>query len=340
MTDDGKIGGWIKKSFGSITAGDINRRVVLLSIAIPVVALILIFVLSGLGGLKLEDVFHAEFHHLIEIFAISVSFSIFFIRWTAFSFSKDARSLFIGITFLAIALIYTSDMVTEIGSMASTGVADEAIIAYFFLASRFTMAFFLFLSSFIPEDRPSMYAEKRVLLPLFIIFLAIVMELPYALPGVLPLIWSGEDVLTPLVIILTIVIATFLILGGWRYRRIAVRTGGPEYSFVIAALIVAVFEELSLSAAPYLGGWFDLLGHAFGFASFLLILYALFKGTIVKPYENLMTAKERIDRQRAHLAKSVSMLETANQRAQTYFDFLAHDTANLISPIASYAELL
>jgi signal transduction histidine kinase len=34
------------------------------------------------------------------------------------------------------------------------------------------------------------------------------------------------------------------------------------------------------------------------------------------------------------------MLETANKKAQTYFDFLAHDTANLISPIASYAELL
>ena len=62
----------------------------------------------------------------------------------------------------------------------------------------------------------------------------------------------------------------------------------------------------------------------------------IMNGTLVRAIRYAMERKSIEDR----LADRTREAERAGTRAQTYFDFLAHDVANVLSPVMAYAEMI
>jgi signal transduction histidine kinase len=128
------------------------------------------------------------------------------------------------------------------------------------------------------------------------------------------------------------IIALFLlaIFSVLRWDR-GIRERGSAY--IIGALALGIFAEVSVAIYPNPNDAFALLGHMFGFASFVLIFLALFRRSIETPYWKLDEAKKVVERTNVEL-------NVEKNKSERYFDFLAHDIANILAPVMSYGVMI
>ncbi len=257
------------------------------------------------------------FHGLIEYFSVIVSFLIFSVGWFTYKQSKDRQALFLGTMFLGVGILDLLHTLAFPGmpDIVSPGTSNKSV--QFWIIARLFSALTLFVSAFISTSAKTMkkiksWQERIIKLSL----LAFALVIPIAsfigitfYPEKIPTMFVPGVGLTPLKIFLEYIVIFFLILTFIAYYRRFLKTKSSPMLSYMYAFIIIIFSELAFTLYRSSYDTYNILGHIYKLAAYLLIYRGVFIFTISKPYENLLQSKENL-RQAVH---QLQMLSACNQ---------------------------
>jgi len=286
-------------------------------------------------------------HMILEIFAISVCLSIFGIRLSSGSITKDMQSLLLGVTFFAVGLLELFHVLSYPGMATSSHQSTFDTTTYFWIFSRFTMIIPLLVVAFFPVKSvvrtfdvvASISAAILYSISLLLVILLSAASLPHLYLEGGGVSWVERG--------LEYAIISLFIIGIIGYWRLGTSHKDLTGIYLAAALLVGTFGELSFTLFGNEFGLINLMGHVFIFFSFLFVLLALLRESIIIPSRRLRLTGRKLEKEHKALLESFRKLELKSKefeeektRAKAYFDFLAHDIANIISPIMAYSEMM
>ena len=270
-------------------------------------------------------------HTLLEIFSVAVCFSIFGLRLAAHRFTKEFQSLYIGAAFLSVGVFQIMHLLTYEGMPDFAGPGSMNRADYFWVFARITFPAIIFAATTFPSRDYSRGQLWSLLI--WVPFTLGVIAIDVAKLETLPLLYEPGQGATALMIGFEgVIIALFLlsIFSVWRWDR-GMKDKGSGY--LIGAMILGIFGEISTIAFPGPFDAFALTGHMFLFASFIMIFMSLFIRSIEEPYRKLAEAKKAVE-------KTNVDLNLEKIKSDRYFDFLAHDIANILAPVMSYGVMI
>jgi len=270
-------------------------------------------------------------HTVLEVFSVAVCFAIFGLRISAHRFTREFQSLYIGAAFFSVGFFQLMHFLTYQGMPDFSGPSSMNRADYFWVFARITFPAIIFAATTFPRRDYSRTQLWSLLLWLPFTIGVIAVDVAHLEP--LPTLYEAGSGATPLLMGFEVAIIALLllaILSVWRWDR-SIREKGSAY--IIGALVLGIFAEISMVvySGPY--DAFALVGHVFGFASFVLIFLALFRRSIETPYWKLEETKRVVE-------KTNVELNIEKNRSDRYFDFLAHDIANILAPVMSYGVMI
>ena len=270
-------------------------------------------------------------HTVIEVFIVAVCFAIFGLRMSAHRFTKEFQSLYIGAAFFSVGFFQLMHFLTYQGMPDFSGQNSMNRASYYWVFARVTFPAIIFAATTFPRRD---YSRKQVWsLLLWLPFTIGVISMDIFNIEPLPLLYEAGQGATALMMgFEAAIIALFMlaIFSIWRWDR-GMKEKGSAY--LVSALVLGILAEVSMTIYPGAYDAFGLIGHLFGFASFVLIFLALFRRSIEMPYWKLEEAKKVVEKTNTDLIAEKS-------KSDRYFDFLAHDIANLLAPIMSYGVMI
>lgn len=286
-------------------------------------------------------------HMSLEIFAISVSFSIFSMRWSTGRMVADRQSIMIGSAFIAVGLLGFFHVLSYPGMTTSLPHSTHEISSYMFIFERLAMVVPLLFVALMPLGRAATPSDSYLSVLTAITLSASLLVLTVLSVDALPALHSEGLGATWLERAFEYTIIGLFIAGSIKYWQLWSNRRDPIYSYLAASMTVGVFGGLSftLYANPF--DLINLMGHFFIFFSFLFVLLALLRESVIVPYQRLHVTKKKLGTERKALMQVYRKLdirtkdaEKAKARSDTYFDFLSHDISNMLSPVVVYADML
>jgi len=305
---------------------------IVLCIALVGAFLLIVALLLRMGDPGLSTI--ADFlsiHTVLEVFSVAVCFAIFGLRIAAHRFTKEFQSLYIGAAFLSVGSLLLMHLLTyeDMPGLAGPGSMNRA--DYYWVFARITFPAIIFAATTIPRKNYSRAQLWSLLLWIPLTLGVITIDIAKVEP--LPVLYEpGLGASALMIGFEGVITALFLlaIFSVWRWDR-GVKDRGSAY--IIGAMVLGICGEISTIAFPGPFDAFVLVGHIFIFASFILIFMALFIKSIKEPYRKLEEAKRAVERTNIDL-------RLEKNRSDRYFDFLAHDIANILAPVMSYGVMI
>ncbi|MCZ7381785.1 MAG: PAS domain S-box protein [Candidatus Methanoperedens sp.] len=274
----------------------------------PQSILIVLFLLSLLSFLIIElfpalfyktmDVAsYLVFHNIAEFFSIIVSFSIFGVGWYTFNQSRDRHALFLSTAFLGIGLLDFMHTLSYAGMPAFITPNSANKSTQLWIAARMFTAIVFLASAFIESDSKSRWLTKLNLLAIIFTISGLVFIGIIFYPLYMPATFIENIGLTPFKIYSEYLIISLLILTSAVYWKRFLRTGNRMLIFYIAAFVFCIFSELAFAGYKSVFDTYNVLGHIYKVAAFVLIYYGIFITTVKHPYSVLQL--ETTERKRA-----------------------------------------
>lgn len=320
-----------------MTLRDKENALPLATIIIAMAIMLSLFLTTNFESLEFPHGDFLIFHWLLEIAIVSVSLSIFFVRWFPYRYTRDTQSLLIGVTFLAVAIFETGHALTYPGMTTTSGSTSATLSFYFLFFARLTMGLLLLIASFQSGEIPVRGARRGFYLIGTMTYVAAISLLLAGLNGSLPSLADQEEKATALVSIMSIAIIAILLLGAARYWQTSRKLRDLTYMYLAIALILAVFEELASMSNESFYDDFDLLEHLFGFCAFLFIFFALFRASVAKPYYELEKAREELE---ARVQQRTAELSRSNRDLEQFAYVASHDIKAPLSVISGYLQMM
>lgn len=227
---------------------------------------------------------------ITELFTIFVSFSIFGITWYSHNESRDNNALFLGTIFFIIGLFdlfhtlsypFMPDFVTPNSSDKS---------AFFWIAARSISAPLFLLSAYIYKDTLYKYINKTVLLiSLFLLTSFSFISLLYLdifFNFLNSLIYTDEGLFAIRVLLVPVTVSIILVTSYLYILRIK-ETGQNNYFYLIFGFIAIIVSDTVYFS-------FETSAHLIKIVSFYFIFVALYRSSIILPYERLAIAEEKL----------------------------------------------
>jgi signal transduction histidine kinase len=296
-------------------------------------------------------------HSMLEIFTISVCFSIFAVRWMSYRYTKDFPSLLIGVTFMSVGIIDTFHTLTYLGMPPFLGSNSTQLPTWFWLAQRLTMAVFIAVAAFLSVPTLKKYPGSNQMIVLFLIYTSVVVAVIAGYANSLPILVIQGVGLTSTKIAIEYVVIILFALAAMQFWRLAVRTKRRSYTYLTIALFIGIFEELLFTFYGSVYDIFNLSGHLFGLASVSVVFLALFRRSVAAPYEELEHARQKLEnRVRERTAdlfvknkmlneeviehkRAEEALMQANKKLNLLTSLTRHDSINQLFVLQSYAIL-
>ncbi|NTW98843.1 MAG: PAS domain-containing protein [Geobacteraceae bacterium] len=234
------------------------------------------------------------FHNVAEFFSVIVSFSIFGLGWYAYDQNRDQHSLFLSVAFFAIGLMDFMHTLSYAGMppLITPNTPNKA--TQFWIAVRFFSASAFLSSVFVPSSTPSRRMSKAVLMTAALFISAIVFVSIIYFPEDIPTAFIQGVGLTQFKIISEYVIISLLILAAVMYWRRLSQTGERLTMYYLAAFVLCIFSELAFTLYNSAFDTYNMLGHMYKTAAFLLIYKGIFVASVRKPYEELFVSNEAL----------------------------------------------
>lgn len=232
-------------------------------------------------GLSLSSLYSYNlFHSMAELFSIVVAVSIFVIAWNTRNLSPNSYLLFIGISYLFVALVDLIHTLSYKG-MGVFNVSGANLPTQLWLAGRFLQSVSLLVA-------PCCIGRKLKAIPIFIVYAIVTtILLSFIFLGAFPDAYVDGRGLTTFKIAseyLTVLIMTVAIFFLWKKREYFDR---PVLNLLIWSTITAIAVEMSFTFYLDVYGVFNFTGHFLKIASYYLIYAAIVKTNLRKPYESL-----------------------------------------------------
>lgn len=298
--------------------GRLQIPIFILIISAIVFLLVTIFVGRGsVISLTLLD----SFNLAGDAFAFCICFCIFIIEFIASGYTRVAQTKFIGSTFFAIAFLHLGHAISGF-----VGSNTDNLTAFIWIVARYLLIAALLFASFLPLDRPSRWIKSRLRILTVTLIIAVLVIFPAYLLNQIPSLMLPDGVITDTMTMLEYSIIIFFAIGAFRYWQLVRQTKNNDFLYIMSALIIAGFGELLITLYNTIIDLTAFIGYIFVLLSFLLIFQWLVSSSIRRPYQALLL--------------SMAKIEQGKDRAETYLDFLCHDTANILAPVRSYAEVI
>ena len=241
-----------------------------------------------LAGLYLTSLYsYLVFHTLVEMFCIVVAAAIFVIVWNARRLLDSDYVLFLGISFLFVALLDSLHTLTYKGMGVFPGV-EANVPTQLWVASRYLQSLaFLVAPAFLTRRIPARWTVAGGIL-LVCLIVASVFVWP-----IFPDAYIEGQGLTPFKIASEYVISGMLLLGGlflWQRRQVL---DPAVWRWLAAAILFNVGAELSFTFYFDVYDLSNLIGHFFKASSFYFIYKAVVETGLVRPYSLLFRELKR-----------------------------------------------
>ena len=233
-------------------------------------------------GLYLTSLYsYLFFHTLVELFSIVVAAAIFVIVWNVRRLLDNDYLLFLGISFLFVALLDSLHTLSYKGMGVFPGLSAN-VPTQLWLASRYLQGVtFLVAPAFLIRRLPA-----RWTLAGGTVLVALVMVSIFVWP-IFPTAYVEGQGLTPFKIASEYVISGLLLLGGfflWQRRRVL---DPSVWRWLGVAILANVGAELSFTFYVGVYDLSNLVGHFFKVLSFYCIYKAVVETGLVRPYSLL-----------------------------------------------------
>lgn len=238
----------------------------------------------GISSTGIKNSFENYLEISAELLSVFVSFSIFAMTWYAYGKSRDNHSLFWGSTFFVTGILilfhtfsypFMPDFITPNSSNKS---------AFFFIESRLILALLFFAGVYIHKDTLPGLINKPVLLSFVTALSAISLGFVLLYNGYL---FTGYYSFSTATVFLLSIITAFFLYASYLYARRLKKTGEKYLIFLIYGFIIIAFSNFVYFS-------YKLSGHFLTIAGFLYIHLALYKSSVILPYDKLALAEEKL----------------------------------------------
>jgi signal transduction histidine kinase len=283
-----------------------------------------VVVLVGIGLYALSRRNYLLYHSLAELFSIVVATGVFMIAFSSRFYGESLPFVFLGISYLAVAVLDTFYVLAYPGMAIFENAASHAHLVW--VAARFLEALSLTLFVAIPSEL------RR--LPVGIVILVYGLVAATVLTTVL--VWDvfppafGADAGWNLFKILSEVIITGILISSLFFLR-RNRTNHETIVFKLIALSIVATIASQLFFAVYADsyGATEFAGRLLRMASLVLVYKAIIEVSLSRPYETISR----------DLRENEADLRAANATKDRFFSIIAHDLKNPVHGIAELSKL-
>ncbi|MDA3970966.1 MAG: hypothetical protein PF442_06425 [Desulfobulbaceae bacterium] len=260
------------------------------------------------------------FHNIAESFSVLVSLSIFSMGWFAYDQSKNRNALFLACAFLAIGLIDFLHTLSYAGMPELITPNSPEKSTQFWIAARMFAALAFLASGYVRPGSAGRFLSKGFLLAAAVAVAGVVFTGVIYFPSSLPATFVEGSGLTSYKIYSEYLIIILLILTIAVYWKRYASTGKKLFLYMMAALIVCVFSELSLTVYKSAFDTYNILGHIYKIIAFALIYWGIYVSAVKFPYLELMAETEERKRIETELIQQRHNLEKERQFLEAVFD--------------------
>jgi signal transduction histidine kinase len=291
--------------------------------ALPIVLLLVVRPLE----LTLPGALYLPVHATLEILVIAGTVATFAVQWFAVGAGafREARALFIGPAFLAVALLEIAHILTFPGMPGFFGPASTERGIYYWLAARGVTVGALLAAVRMGRDAASPLLGRKRLLAGNLALVAAIVAVELALPRQRAWFFVEGQGLTWLKIALETLVLGAAALGAilharrWRIAREA--ASGK----LALALALAVYAEASFMLYLHAYDPFNVLGHLYLVLSFWFVFDALFVAALVRPYRELDSLRAHVEDE---LVVTIRQLRDTKEQREDLLRAVSHDLRN------------
>ncbi|HUS69329.1 MAG TPA: MASE3 domain-containing protein [Anaerolineae bacterium] len=243
--------------------------------------LVLSWVLA-LFGLYLTNLYsYLLFHNLAELFSVIVAFGIFIIVWNARRIVRNSYFLFLGISYLFIAVVDLIHTLAYPGMNVIQG-SDTNLAAQLWIAARYLQSVSLLIAPLLLGGRlRGIWVAVGYALGVGLLLGAILYW------GIFPVCFVEGEGLTPFKVISEYVISlVFLASLAFLYRKRR-EFDATVLQLLMASTIAAIASELAFTQYAHAYAPASLIGHLLRIVSFYLVYKAVVVTGLVRPYDLL-----------------------------------------------------
>ncbi len=268
-----------------------------------------IAILIGLYFISSYD--YLLFHGIVELFSVTIAFSIFAIAWNSRKIANNTYFLFVGIAFLFVGCL---DLLHAL-AYEGMGVFPEYganLATQLWIAMRYMFSFSLFFSLFFVNRK----IHSALLMIVYTIVTCLVLVSIFYW-GVFPQAYIEGVGLTPFKIISEYVISFIFIctIGLLFVKR--KNFSDDIFKLIIFSILAAILSEMAFTLYNDVYGITNMTGHLLSFFSFFMIYRALIVTALKKPYNLLF---HDIKQKETLLTKHSEELTKANEQLRNEID--------------------
>ncbi len=252
---------------------------------------------------------YLDFHNIVEFGSVVVSLSIFSFGWFTYKQSKNDFALFLGVMFLGVAILDFMHALSFPGMPAFVTPSSTDKGIQFWIAARVLAAVAFLVVAFIPSKSKTTSFPKKSLLVIALLFVCAEFMWVTLAPATLPAMFVAGIGLTPLKIAMEYVIIALCVLALVAFYARFRKTRDQILVWFMCALVISVFSELAFTLYTSAYDTYNMLGHVYKLAAYLLIYRAIFTTSARRPYEKLAESEQALEAS----VRTLKMLSACNQ---------------------------
>ncbi len=237
--------------------------------------------------------FPVGLHAAVEVFAIVVAMLVFGISWHAWQAERPSNVIIIACGSLAAGLVDFGHMMSYQGMPDLMTPASPQKSINFWLCARMLGALSVLVVAF-RAWRPFASPSARYLwLAATLSIVALVYYMALWQPQAWPVFYVEGSGLTPLKVAIEALVVLVMAVAALRLLR--ARSENPPFDVdgLLAAALLWILSEMSLTVYENVNDFFSLAGHAFKLLAYLLVYRLVFVVSVRSPYARLASEMAR-----------------------------------------------
>jgi len=276
------------------------------------------------------------FHSFAELFSIIIAGTLFLIMWNSRKYMENKVLVFISIGYLFIAFL---DLLHTLSYQGMAIFTDYDFYAnQVWIAARYLESFTLLVAFAWPEGVNHLIRRVRTLGVVMIYFVITTVLTAFIFVWkVFPICYLANQGQTEFKIISEYLICLVLVAGIiflWKNRK---DFDEKVYKFLIASMILTIFQELSFTLYTDNYGITNMVGHYLKILSFYLIYQAIVRTGIEEPY-NLIFRELAINE--VNLKEAKNAAEAANNMKSSFLANMSHEIRTPLNSVMGFTKLL
>lgn len=264
------------------------------------------------------------YHSLAELFSIVIASGVFVIAWNARDYGEAAPYVFLGIAYLAVAVLDTFHTLTYPGMTIFS--PDRFYANQIWIATRFIESSSLVLFFAFPPKLGTLRYGHVLAIYAFLVFAVLGSVVVWE---VFPAAFVAGRGQTPFKIIGEYVVVGILAVAGYLLWLNRDRFDAVVWKLLGASIAATMFAELFFTLYQDNYGVTNFVGHLLKIASYAFVYKAIIESRLRRPYETIFR----------DLRQNEESLRQANATKDRFFSIIAHDLKNPIHGIAELSRL-